>query len=90
VLYKFEIGKLTYQYTHKMLSDLFQDYFSDSTSSHSYTTRHASKNPPSPLYTKTLKTPKFIPRYTTTRIQQSFKYIDAKIWNDILQAIRQF
>jgi len=57
-----------------MLPDLFQDYFSDSTSSHSYTTQHASKNS------------LFIPRYTTTRTQQSFKYIDTKIWNDIPQA----
>jgi len=42
-----------YQYIHKMLPDLFQDYFSDSTSNHSYTKRHASKNS------------LFIPRYTS-------------------------
>jgi len=67
-----------YQYSHKMFPDLFQDYFSDSTSSHSYTTRCASKNS------------LLIPRYTTTRTQQSFKYIGAKIWNDIPQAIRHY
>jgi len=38
------------------------------------------------MYPKTL----FIPRYTITRTQQSFKYIGTKIWNDIPQAIRQY
>jgi len=82
------IGKLMYQYTHKMLPDLFQDYFSDSTSSHSYTFLILL------LVTHTLRDmhpkPLFIPRNTTTRTQQSFKYIGAKIWNDIPQVIRQY
>jgi len=54
-----------------MLPDHAQAYLSDYTSSRSYTTRHASKNS------------LFIPRYTTKKTQQSFKYIGAKIWNDI-------
>ena len=38
----YEIGKLMYQFTHKMLPDQFANYFSYSTTNHSYRARHAS------------------------------------------------
>ena len=70
-LYKFEIAKLMYQFTHSKLPLNFKHYFVYSSDVSSYSTCHSSSNNI------------FLPRFMSSKTQHSIKYIRAKIWNNI-------
>ena len=78
-LYHYERAQLMYQYVHKMLPTHFGNYFTNVFNVHTHSTRNYSSKAIS------------IPRYSTTRSQKSFKYryVGAKIWNEIPQLIKQ-
>ena len=75
--YHYETAQLMYQYVHKMLPTHFSNYFTNVSNVHTHSTRNYSSKAIS------------IPRYSTTRAQKSFKYIGAKIWNEIPQLFKQ-
>ena len=75
-LYHYETAQLLCQYVHKMLPTHFGNYFTDVSNVHTHSTRNYSS--------KAI----FIPRYSTTRAQKSFKYTGVKIWNEIPQPFK--
>ena len=76
-LYHYETAQLMYQYVHKMLLTHFSNYFTDVSNVHTHSIRNYSSKAIS------------IPRYSITRAQKSFKYIGAKIWNEIPHLFKQ-
>lgn len=76
-LYHFEIGKLMFQYTHKMLPVHFSNLFSYTSDKHKHLTRHSCSNS---LY---------LSHFSSSRTQKSFKFAGAKIWNSIPHHIKQ-
>ena len=76
-MFKYEIGKLMYQYTHKKLPEHFNNYFTYMSKAHSYSTRNNVTNQIA------------LPRFSTSRSQKSFKFIGAKLWNKISYSIKQ-
>ena len=71
-LYKFEIAKLMYQYTHNKLSRCFCNYFANFSDSHHYSTQNYPKH-----YLQ-------LSRFLTSKTQKSLKFVGAKIWNKYL------
>ena len=67
-LYKFEMAKLMYQFTHSKLSLNFNHYFAYSSDVSSYSTRHTSSNDI------------FLLQFMSSKTQHSIN-IGAKIWN---------
>ena len=76
-MFKYEIGKLTYQYTLKKLPKHFNNYFTYMSKVHSYSTRNNESNQIA------------LPRFSTSCSQKSFKFIGAKLWNEISYSIKQ-
>ena len=76
-MFKYEIGKLMHQYTHKKLPEHFNNYFTYMSKVHSYSTRNNVTNQIAQ------------PRFSTSRSQKSFKFIGAKLWNEISYSIKQ-
>ena len=70
-LFQFEIAKLMYQYIHNKLPHCFCNYFANLSDSHHYTTRNSSKH--------NLQ----LPRFSTFKTQKSFRFVGAKIGNNI-------
>ena len=76
-LYTLEIAKLMHQYSHYTLPQPFSTFVTFNSSVHERFTKAKTENK---LY---------IPKFSTTRSQKSFKYQEATIWNSIPTEIQQ-
>ena len=76
-MFKYDIDKLMYQYTHKKLPEHFNNYFTYMSKVHSYSIRNNVTNQIA------------LPRFSTSRSQKSFKFTGAKLWNEMSYSIKQ-
>jgi len=76
-LYKFEIAKLMFLFSKRLLTKPFQNFFVE------FKIKH--------IYTRAVEQLNYcFPSYKTTRLQRTFKHLGVKVWNDLSLFIKQF
>ena len=77
-LYKCEVAKLMHKNSRKKLPNRLNCHFTPVKAIHTRTTRLA-------LFELNL----YLPRYRTQKLQKSFKYQEAKIWNSVAYELKK-